>query len=103
MMLRPRAKRFCSLTEIASKYELPMVRLCSITPELKLPVPVGYCGKRDSSCATDVVVPAGVPLVIRPENGLGTVAVSSLMSAWSRTGDVLRYCRGMPFNWVAEM
>ena len=35
-----------------------------MTPLLKLAVPVGNCGKRDRSCATVVVGPEGVPLVI---------------------------------------
>src|SRR5690348_9909014 len=75
-----RETRFCKRTEIASKYELPIVRLFSITPELKLPVPVGYWGNRETSCATVVVVPAGVPLVIKPEKGFGTVAVRLLIT-----------------------
>ena len=39
----------------------------------------------------------------RPANGLGTLAVSRLIAAWSRAGDVLRYWRGSVLSFCSTV
>src|SRR5437588_5097433 len=106
MIERPFESRRCTRTLRLPKYELPASRSCSSTPaeplKTPLPYPTGYCGYRDRSCATEIVV-AVLRLEVlgnRPRNGFGVVALIVAFTALSRTGSVLRYCRGIPFNCV---
>ena len=78
-----------------------MFRFCSRTPPEPLqPLalsPTGNSGKRARICAGVVVEP--LELLCRPEKGLAT-ELARYVSPLSRTGSVLRNCRGMPLSCV---
>ena len=68
-----------------------------LDPCTPLLTPTGNSGYFARICA--VLTVDAVPFEVgNPRNGFGVVAVSREMAAWSRTGDVLRNCRGMPLN-----
>src|SRR5258706_9421228 len=95
MSVRPLVNRFCSLTFRLSKYDSPPKFPCITTP-LLVPLPAGYWGNGTSSCDSATVEPfKEVLLGSSPLKGFGTEPERRLMVALSRTGEVLRYCRGM--------
>ena len=62
---------------------LPMFSFCCVTPV--------NCGNASSNCEEGTVVPFNVVPGSRPAKGFATFAVSALITAWSRTGDLLKY------------
>ena len=73
------------------------------TPLLVL-LPAGNCGKGSRSCDRATVDPfSDVLFGNRPLKGFGTDPESRLMVALSRTGEVLRYWRGMESSWMLDV
>src|SRR5207244_845208 len=69
-------------------HELPAVTV-AVTPS------TGNCGYATSNCCRATVEPLRPVPGKRPANGLGVWALRKSRFAWSRSGEVERYCRGM--------
>src|SRR5215475_3749315 len=102
---KPFDMRFSTRTLRLLKFELPAVRLCSITPELnEVESPAtGNSGKGASNCRRFWVDVFRLPDGFVPANGFGYEAVSASFTALSRCGAALRYWRGMGLSCVTEI
>ncbi len=77
---RPCDSRFSARRFKLSKYELPVVRFCSITPVLPLPEPTGNSGYTARSCSAVVVALFKLVPGSNPASGFVTVHVSEVIS-----------------------